>query len=173
MSAYIDTNIIVAKYVPTDPYHARSKAFLESVGSKKVVSPLTVVELMAVTCRQEEALQAPKEILKEPVRKRTRAIVEFFLRDSNLTLISIQASARMKIARSIVTVPLEYATSLRLATSLKLKTTDLMHLAYAENFRSSGEELDSFITTDAGILRKSDDIQKLLKIKAKQPPQAT
>ena len=64
---------------------------------------------------------------------------------------------------------MEYARSLRLASSLKLKTLDLMPLAYAENFRSSGEELDSFITTDAGILRKADDIRKLLKIKAKRP----
>jgi predicted nucleic acid-binding protein len=168
-AAYVDTNVIVSKYLPQDPFHDRSKSFLDSGKGRKIVSPLTVVELMAVTSRQAETLQAPEEILKEEPRRRIRGIVEFFLRDSNLTPISVEANTRMKVAGSIVTVPLEYVSSLKLAHSLRLRTLDLMHLAYADNIRSSGEELDSFVTTDRGILKVSDTIEKILKMRTEEP----
>jgi predicted nucleic acid-binding protein len=169
MIAYIDTNVIMAKYLPQDPYHKSSKTFLNSAKGENVVSPLTVVELTAVIARHAEELQAPDEILPKDSRRRIRSVVEFFLRDSNLTTMSVHANARTKIAKSILTVPLEYVTSLRLASALKLKTLDLMHLAYAENIRSSGRELDWFVTTDKDIVKKSDHIERLLSIKVKEP----
>ena len=167
MTVYIDTNVIVAKYHPRDPYYASSRSFLDS-STDKVVSPLSVVELMAVTSRQAKELHAPDEILREPPRRRIRAIVEFFLRDSNITIVPVAAQAKVKVAKSILTLPLEYVSSLGLA-SLGLRTLDLMHLAYAHNIRSSGYELDSFVTTDTAILKKSVEIEKLLKIHVKKP----
>ena len=159
----------MAKYVSEDPYHESSKTFLDSARGGNVASPLTVVELMAVIARHAEEMQAPDEILPKHPRMRIRSVVEFFLRDSNITIMSVEANARMRIAKSILTVPLEYVTSLRLASVLKLKTLDLMHLAYAENIRSSGRELDLFVTTDKSILKKSNDIERLVMIKVKEP----
>ena len=168
-AAYVDTGVIIAKYLPGDPYHDRSISFLASATRRKIVSPLTLVELMAVTSRHIETLQVPEKVLQEPPRKRTRGIVEFFLRDSNLTPVAIQMHARIKAAGSIMTIPLEYVRTIRLAHSLKLRTLDLMHLAYAENIRSSGEELDTFVTNDRDILKKSDEIEKLLEIRPEEP----
>lgn len=168
MTVYIDTNVIVAKYHPRDPYYASSRSFLDS-STDKVASPLSIVELMAVTSRQAKELYAPDEILREPPRRRIRAVVEFLLRDSNITIVPVAAQARVKVAKSILTLPLEYVSSLRLASSLGLRTLDLMHLAYAYNIRGSGYELDSFVTTDTTILKKSVEIEKLLKIHVKKP----
>ena len=42
-------------------------------------------------------------------------------------------------------------------------------LAYAENIRSFGEELDTFVTNDRDILKKSDEIEKLLELRPEEP----
>lgn len=50
MMAYVDTNVIVAKYVPTDELSSRATAFLES-SDRKIASPVSTIELAAVISR--------------------------------------------------------------------------------------------------------------------------
>ncbi len=167
--AYVDTNVIVAKYFPDDEFHGEASSFIELSRKRKVISPVSVVELAAVTSRLEAELQAPKELLEEPPRRRIHVLVEFFIRDCNLTLASVPAQAKIRVAGAILRVPVEYQSSNRLAHALKLKALDLIHLAYADNLRAWGYDLDTFVTCDEDVLKRSENIQQILGFRVKGP----
>lgn len=167
--AYVDTNVILANYFPEDKLHSRASAFFELSRKRKIVSPVSTVELFAVVSRLETEIQAPKEILEEPPRRRVRALVEFLIRDCKLFLASVPAQAKIKIAGTVLSVPVEYESCIRLAHALKLKTLDLIHLAYADNLRKWGHDVGVFVTFDGDILRSSANIQQQLGIEVKEP----
>jgi predicted nucleic acid-binding protein len=167
--AYVDTNVILAKYFPEDRLHSKATAFLELNRKRKFVSPVSIVELAAVVSRLQRDIRAPRELQQEPPRRRVRAIVEFLIRDCALTVAAVPARAKIKFAGTILSVPLEYHSSIRLAHALELKTLDLIHLAYADNLRKWGHEVAAFVTGDSDILNKSDKIQEQLGIEVKEP----
>jgi predicted nucleic acid-binding protein len=171
--AYVDTNVILAKYFPSDELHRDASYYLQRTVRKKFVSPVSVVELAAVVSRLQSELQAPKEFIGEPPKKRNRALIEFFIKDCNLLLASVPVHARMKIAKVAVSVPLEYSNSIGFAHALGLRTLDLIHLIYAFNLRRWGHDLDTFVTGDKAILTKADEIESNLEISVKEPAKAT
>ena len=167
--AYVDTNVILAKYFPADRLHNRATAFLGLDEPRKIVSPVSVVELGAVLSRLQRELRAPEELLKQPPRRRIRAIVEFLIRDCSLVIEAVPARAKVKLAGTILSIPLEYQRSLQLAHALELKALDLIHLAYADNLRKWGHEIETFVTGDSDILSKAEEIQEQLGIEVKEP----
>jgi predicted nucleic acid-binding protein len=170
--AYVDTNVILAKYFPEDKLHAAATAFLELSRKRKIASPVSMVELASVVSRLQREISAPKEILQEPARRRIRAIVEFMIRDCNVTLMALPARARIKLAGAILSVPLEYHRSIALAHALELKTLDLVHLAYADTLRNWGNDVEIFVTGDKGILYNSEKIHEQLGIEIKPPSES-
>jgi len=168
MMAYVDTNVIIAKYVPANKLSSRATAFLES-RDRKIASPVSVIELAAVISRIDSNMEAPQELLQAPPRRRVRTLVEFMIRDSGVFLASVPAQARIKVAGVILSVPIEYQNCIRLAHALKLKTLDLVHLAYADGLRKWGHDIDTFVTFDADILERSDAIHDELGIEIKEP----
>ncbi len=84
-------------------------------------------------------------------------------------LASVPAHAKIKIAGTILSVPLGYHGRIRLAHALKLKTLDLIHLAYADNLRRWGQDLEVFVTCDREILNNSDSIRRHLGIEVREP----
>lgn len=170
--AYVDTSVILAKYFPSDPLHRDSSSYLERTNRKKIVSPVSAVELAAVISRLQTELQAPKEFTDEPPQKRNRAILEFMIRDCNLLIASVPVDAKVRIAGTALSVPLEYSNCIRLAHALKLRTLDLIHLTYAFNLRMWGHELDTFVTGDMAILDKAKEVERCLEISVKEPSEA-
>ena len=168
MMAYVDTNVIIAKYVPADKLSGRATAFLES-RDRKIASPVSVIELAAVISRIDSNLEGPPELLQETPRRRVRTLVEFMIRDSGLFLASLPAQARIKVAGALLSVPIEYHNCIRLAHALKLKTLDLVHLAYADSLRKWGHDIDSFVTFDVDIIERSAAIYEELGIEIKEP----
>ena len=129
MMAYVDTNVILAKYFPNDKHYARATHFFDRSKETKIVSPVSLVELAAVLSRLDGNLQAPRELLEQTPRRRIRALIEFLIRDSNLFLTSVPVQTKVRISRSVLSLPFEYHSCLRLAHALKLKTLDLIHLS--------------------------------------------
>jgi predicted nucleic acid-binding protein len=167
--AYVDTNVILARYFPEDELHNKAAAFFEADGNRKIASPVTVVELTAVVSRLRRETLAPKEILQEQPKKRIRAIVQFLLRDCGLSIAVVPARARIKLAGAVLTIPLEYQRSIQLAHALQLRTLDLIHIAYADNLRRWGHEVDTFVTGDSSILNAAEKIQEHVGIEVKEP----
>jgi predicted nucleic acid-binding protein len=168
MMAYVDANVIIAKYVPADKLSSRSTAYLAG-RDRKVASPVSVIELAAVVSRIDSNMEAPRELLQEPPKRRVRALVEFMIRDSGVFLASVPAQIRIKVAGVVLSVPIEYQNCIRLAHALKLKTLNLVHLAYADGLRKWGHDIDTFVTFDADILERSDAIYDELGIEIKEP----
>jgi predicted nucleic acid-binding protein len=167
--SYVDTNVILAKYTPKDKLSNRATAFLEEGRSRKIISPVSVVELAAIISRLETDIQAPEELLREPPRRRIRAFVDFMVKDCGLFVASVPTQVRIKIAGSVLSVPIEYQSCLLWAYALKLKTLDLAHLAYADVLRKWGHDIDTFVTFDGDILEKSSQIKTELDIEVKEP----
>jgi len=168
MMAYVDTNVIIAKYVPADKLNSRATKFLECK-DRKIASPVSIIELAAVISRMDSNMEAPPELLQEPPKRRVRTLVEFMIRDSRVFIASVPAQARIKVAGAVLSVPIEYQNCIRLAHALKLKTLDLVHLAYADGLRKWGHDIDTFVTFDIDILERSDAIHDELGIEIKEP----
>ena len=166
--AYVDTSVILAKYLQNDDFQAKAAEFLRTRGTK-FVSPISLVELAAVLSRSELKLEAPPELSEQTPRRRIRALVEFMIRDSDLFPISVNVQVKLRITKASLTVPIEYQSCIRLAHALRLKTLDLIHLSYADSLKRSGYELDAFVTFDKDILARSEDIRNETAIEVKQP----
>lgn len=167
--AYVDTNVILAKYFPKDKHHVKAARFLDLTRETKIVSPITLVELAAVLSRLEGRLQAPQELLEQTPKRRIRALIEFLVRDSNLFLIRVPIQTKTRISRTVLSLPFEYHSCLRLAHALKLKTLDLLHLSYADSLKNCGYEVNAFVTFDKDILARSDAIQNETEIEVREP----
>jgi predicted nucleic acid-binding protein len=167
--AYVDTNVILARYFPDDKLHDKATSFIEHNAQRKFASPVSIVELAAAVSRHQRDIRAPKELLHEPQRRRIRAVVEFIIRDCNIIIAAVPASVRMKFAGTTLSVPLEYHNSMRLAHALELKTLDLIHLAYADSLRRWGHEIEAFVTGDSDILKNAEKIQEQLPFEVKEP----
>jgi len=167
--AYVDTNVVIAKYAPRDPLNKDARAFFSYSKTWKVISPISIVELIAVLSRLETELEVPAELESEPWSRRIRAVAEFFIRDCRLLIVSSPITARTKIAGTAFIIPLEYQSSIRQAHALKLKTLELIHLKCAENVKKSGAELNYFVTGDIDVLSHAEVIKDNLGITVTPP----
>jgi len=70
-------------------------------------------------------------------------------------------------------VPMEYTTAAALAPKLKLRSLDLLHLAYASLISRLEFSISSFVTGDETILGKTDEIRESLNIAVTHPDDAT
>jgi hypothetical protein len=67
---------------------------------------------------------------------------------------------------------MEYTTAAALAPNLKLRSLDLLHLAYASLISQLEFSISSFVTGDEAILGKTDEVRKSLNITATHPKDA-
>ncbi len=166
--SYVDTNVILAKYFPGDRVQAQASLFLEN-RERKLVSPVTVLELASVISRLDNALTAPKEFFDVTPKRRIKALVEYMIRDNNLMPATLTVKTKVKLGKTLVMIPIEYHSGLRLAHALKLKTLDLLHISYADLLKRSGYELEHFVTYDQDILAKSREIKEETAIEVTEP----
>jgi predicted nucleic acid-binding protein len=169
MMEYVDTNVILAKYFPEDKVHQRAVRYLEQNAIRKLISPISLVELVAVLSRVDPAIRAPDELLRETPRRRVRALLEFLIADSHLRVASVPARAKLRAGGTSFSAPIEYLTSIHLAHALKLKALDLLHLAYASNLRQWGYEIKTFVTLDQDIIGRAKEIRQETEIEVKEP----
>lgn len=167
--AYVDTSVLVATLAPSDPLHVHSKTFLANTKPPKVISPLTFEELSSVLARRETELEIPPFLQKEPLPRRIRAIVEYVIRDSDLTVASELGSSRIRVGNRSVTMPMEYSKASSLAPLLKLRALDLLHLAYAYLIGRLQISIKTFVTGDDEIISRTVEIHKSLDLMVKHP----
>ena len=171
--AYIDTNVLIAAYAPKDPMHKPARNFLVSTTTPTFVSPLTFTEIVSVIARNDQALQTPALLREETSMRRVRALAEYIIRDSGVSLASPQGSSRTRIGERSVVIPIEYSRAASLAPILKLRTLDLLHLAYAYIIGRLEYSLTSFVTGDELIASRAKQIHQLLGLDVKHPADET
>ncbi len=133
---------------------------------------LTFEELSAVLSRIEEYMEVPASLRRELSRRRIRAVVEYIIRDSGLTVASQVGSFRIRLGGRSITVPMEYLKAASLSHRLKLRALDLLHLAYANLISRLEFSITSFVTADSSIMAKATEIRESLGFVVKHPREA-
>ncbi len=159
---YLDTNIVIARYKPTDPLYEDANKLLSDKSFRFFISPVTLFELYSVISRLR-----PNLVLSHEARHASmNTIVRFMMEDCNLKLISKTFLAAPYFLGERIRLPLEYWLSMMLAEKLRLRALDLLHIAYAAMLR---DELKTFVTGDDEILERKEAIKKAVDLEIRHP----
>jgi len=156
--AYTDTSVIVAALDPSDPRCKRARSLLEGSGYR-VVSELTLVELASLISRRGELLSRLASAIGAEEELTLSAALLYLLKRFNLKYRPIEhRSGATVFGRAGVVA----TTALSLASSLKLKSLDLLHAAYAKLLREQGEPISVIETADREFWEKREEVREAL-----------
>lgn len=162
-SFYVDTSVIVARYKPADPLHREAEKLLQGKGARLYVSPVSLLELYSVLSRVRDELESP--LLEEPILE---TLITFIVQDCKLSILSQSRIVERRLAGQTLTIPLEYHLAMRYADRMKLRTLDMLHLAWAHI-----HGVNRFVTGDEEILERSKTIKEIFKVKTLHPREIT
>ena len=170
MSAYVDTSVILAKYIPNDPDSASCRKFFKEIEVEKLASSLSLSELGCIFSRLLEAkeVEVPPQIealLKELSKEENvQALVEYAITDCKLRIVDVDP---IPMTVSLVGSPIKishiYLKALELASKMRLKTLDTLHLAHISCLKDEGMQIEYLVTNDKEILARGDQISGMLK----------
>lgn len=155
--AYVDTNIIISRYIPSDPSHKISQKFFLEKDQRLYITPLTLTELYSVFSRMMEWVSLPELKIDLPVAVST--LVSFAIKHCNLAILPVPYSVPVVIGERSIRAPVEQAVSYLLAGHLKLRSLDLLHIALCWVLKMQ-ENVDVFVTIDEEIASKSEIIRE-------------
>ena len=160
MTAYVDTCVALAYYFGEDAHHERAKRVVEELrrrGARLYASPLTILELHSVISRKLRELKLPPHIRRLDEGARVSALAKLIIKALNVEVVDDEPrTERIDGAKAFHV----YQRALELAVALKLKTLDLMHIAYALHLAEKGLA-SMFATLDGKILKRSRALAKL------------
>ncbi len=119
--AYLDTNVLLSHYFAKDPNHPHAVQLVETLrtrGEEMLVSLLTLVELYAYISRRIGALKLPPHYARLGQKEKATAVVTHIIKHAG--------------AQPVDNTPADLLQkAIQLAHALRLKTLDLLHIAYA------------------------------------------
>ena len=158
---YLDTNVIIAVYKPNDPlYRDANKLFGKS--HSFVISPITIIELYSALSRIKPHMKLREEFKNINLD----TLLVYIITDLKLKVITKTYITKLQLPNQMVKIPLEYYISIKLAEKIKLKTLDLLHIAYAYILK---EEISYFVTGDRDIIQAKKRIKQQTGIEVKSP----
>jgi len=148
--AYLDTNVLLSHYFAEDPNHPYAAQLVENLrrrGEEMLVSLLTLVELYAYVSRRIGALKLPPHYARLGQKEKVAAVVIHVLKHAG--------------AQPVDNTPADLLQkAMQLAHALKLKTLDLLHIAYALHLAEKGL-IHTFATLDKEIAERRDVVERL------------
>jgi predicted nucleic acid-binding protein len=152
--------VILAYCIDCDPQHNKAVNIIEKLRqntNRFYVSPFTLVELYSVLLRNIQSYKLPPGIEElTNHRSKLRTTITYFLQLLSINIPSDEAKLTdldgLKLFR-------KFLEAIDLATKLKLKTLDLLHIAYASQLAKK-KLIQFFITFDSKILENKEDILK-------------
>jgi len=119
--AYLDTNVLLSHYFAEDPNHLNAARLMETLrrrGEERRISLLTLVELYAYISRRIGALKLPSHYARLSQEEKVAAVVIHVLKHAS--------------AQPVDNTPADLLQkAMWLTHALRLKTLDLLHIAYA------------------------------------------
>ena len=142
--SYIDTSVIVAALDPLDPRYEKARRLLEKE-ENKIISELVLVELASIVARREELISSIASKLGLRREEAITTILLYISKRFNLRYRSTQGSTKLPLLGSIYK---PIAAAIELSLPLKLRTLDLLHIAYAKLIKDKGETIQRLVTAD-------------------------
>lgn len=160
MASYVDTSVVAAYTIESHDNHERATAMIES--ARKVgqpyISVFTIVELCSAVSRNisKWGLLPPLDERVSP-RVKVRSNVEYALRKLDANILPDEAATE-KLEYGGVNAYRKFCETARLAPLIRMKSSDLLHIAYALQLRQAGE-VDSILALDKSFKNNRDDIK--------------
>ena len=146
---YIDTSVILAALDPLDPKQKPAREILER-NEDKVISELVILELASVLTRREILKKLKRKLgLREELILPT--VLLYLMK--RFKLCYGKANGHLKIPE-LGELYTPIATAISISQKLRLKTLDLLHVAYAKVLKIRGESIDTLITADEDLANK-------------------
>ena len=165
---YLDTNVILSYNFETEKLHLQAVNLIEKIeGSKFYASPFSILELYCTVSRTigKYKLPFPRfRKLKEELK--VKMVIEHAIRSLNLTVCS-DDTANKEIEWLSVKVFSRYFDAIRLAPKVKLRTGDLLHVAYACQLKNEGK-IEYIVSLDDDFQKKEGSIERETGIKLLQ-----
>ena len=174
-SAYLDTNVIIARYMPSDPNFRQVEKFFRSSPDTRYISEVSILELYCVFSRLIRAsalstLRDQDDFGKLTVDEKVRVAVEHALRTCKLKVIpSERTFDRLPASKQMLEIPHELFEAIRCSPEFGVKTLDALHLAYASAIKELVQDLETFATLDKDISARSENIRNKIGINVVTP----
>jgi predicted nucleic acid-binding protein len=175
MATYLDTSVIIARYLPADPAFSKVERLFRASSEARYISEISVLELHCVFCRliRGGMLTAHPELSSFAdleMKDKVKVAVEHAIRTWRLTVTTPERTyARFPLSRQTIETQHELFEALRTAPALGLKTLDMLHLTYAKTMRETVPDLETFTTLDGDIISRRNEIQDELDITVASP----
>ncbi len=168
-TAYIDTNVLVARFKPNDRYYQSSCKLMELPLLRRVSSALTIIEFISAISRQFEEIipsieEKEDQILFENLTQSEQIIIlsRILLRKLPVEFYQTSEILKLRVLERELNVPTEYAFCANIAPELCLRTLDNLQIAtMATLAQSIIDETDFFVTDDNEVLSKKEKILEL------------
>jgi len=154
---YVDTSVIVAALDPLDPRRESARKFLEEVGDK-VLSELVLAELVSSLVRRHLELNLAK-LASGRKELDVVAILLYLMKRFKLRYARVDGHA---IVPPLGELHAPIATAIRLSSDFRLKTLDMLHIAYVKLLVDRGVIIDEIITIDEELKASKEALEKRL-----------
>jgi predicted nucleic acid-binding protein len=167
---YLHTNVFISRWKPDDTYYSEAKIIASSLQKGEIsayTSALTLLETASVAGR----LYAHRMKDKGPEQKKM-FIIKTIRRLAVLRIrfIHLVGDIPLRLGNIKVDMPTLLADSIFLSFLTALRTLDLMHIAAARHAKQiDNEKLGAFITGDAELLARKDEISKIIEMPVLSP----
>lgn len=156
---YVDTSVIIAALDVKDPKREEAKKILE-IHDDKAVSELVLIELASVLARQHKMLASIRNKLNLDEHVAFMAVILYIMKRFKLKYTIVGGFLRTPLGSFYK--PLGYG--IELAEMLKLRTLDLLHLAYIKSMKEQGILISTILTADKEFKDNEEDIKKIVGI---------
>lgn len=175
MATYLDTSVIIARYMPADPAFNKVERLFRASTEARYISEISVLELHCVFSRlirggMLSASLGISSFADLEMKEKVKVAVEHAIRTWRLTVVTPgRTYARFPLLRQTIETQHELFEAMRTAPALGLKTLDTLHLTYAKTIRETVPDLETFTTLDGDIISRRNEIESELDITVVSP----
>ncbi len=165
---YLDTDVILAYNYETEVQHWRAVNLIEKIeGSKFYASPFTILELYCAVSRDIGKYKLPFSSFRELKEEtKVKMVIEHAIRSLNLTVCSDDITNK-EVEWLGIKMFARYFDCIALAPKVKLRTGDILHVAYACQLKNEGK-IEYIVSLDDDFQKKEGSIERETGIKLLQ-----
>lgn len=167
---YIDTHIVLSYNFVTEETHIKAFNLINKIKRSSgdfYISPLTVLELYCVVSRNIAKYRLPPIALSLSDKDKVEYIINYSIRAMNLKICN-EDNINEVLDNLGVEIFSEYHCAIELSPALRLKSLDMLHIAYAFRLRKEGKiryivSLDDEIRKRKSLIKSETNLNLIYK----------